>query len=103
MMSSEQPPTRDEIAEYEAKLAKYSALLHRTRLDRVLEWGASLIFAAVVLAAWFLFSSITLGFLVAIPLTAWMVWGLFAINRRRIRLSHEWLKANAHKFQRERD
>ncbi|QEN86037.1 hypothetical protein FZC33_07455 [Labrys sp. KNU-23] len=103
MMSREQPPTRDEIVEYEAKLAEYSALLHNTRLDRGLEWIASLIFAAIVLAVWLLFNSISLGFLVAILPTALMVWGLLAINRRRIRLRHEWLKANAHRFQQERD
>ncbi|QYM73706.1 hypothetical protein K1X45_04615 [Pseudochrobactrum sp. Wa41.01b-1] len=103
MMSGEQPPTVGEIAEYEAKLAEYSALIHNTRLDQFMEWGASLIFAAIVLAGWFLFNSITLGFLMAIPCTALIVWGLLAINRKRIRLSHEWLKANAHKFQQEKD
>lgn len=102
-MPEEQPPTLDEIAEYEAKLAEYSALIHNTRLDRFLEWIASLIFAAIVLAGWFLFNSVTLGFLMAIPCTALIVWGLLTINRKRIRLSHEWLKANAHKFQQEKD
>ena len=102
-MPRERPPTVDEIAEYEAKLAEYSALIHNTRLDQFMEWGASLIFAAIVLAGWFLFNSIMFGFLMAIPCTALSVWGLLAINRKRIRLSHEWLKANAHKFQQEKD
>lgn len=103
MIWEQQDPTPDEIAEYEAKLAEYTAFLKDSRLDRVLEWVASLLFAAAALSIWYLSNSLIVSVVVGALTAAAMSWGLIAIRRRRMNSSHEWLKANAHRFQPVRD